>query len=424
MSNRPNLLQKLQRSPFLLLALWLASGAAVCQTQDTFRVVFYNLLNFPGNTPTRADTLVRVLNHVQPEVFIATEVVGQNGYNLLLTNVLNQLDGTWAGTPFVDGPDSDQIVYYRSDLFGYKAHATIATALRDIYHAQLYVRSPLLAQGADTVFLNLFSCHLKASSGSANEALRAAEAQNLRDYLDAHTNGTHIIVGGDYNWSGSSEAAYVILSSTGNFDLLDPLNRPGTWNNNSAFADIHTQSPRTTQFGGGANGGMDDRFDMMLVTNDLLNTSPSLRYVPGSYWTVGNDGLHFNLSILDPPTNTSAPYTVLSAIHNMSDHLPIALDLAYSQPAVGWAQGHSLNMPMLRAQSISGQLTVWYSGVGTMPFSLSISTLTGQQLAAATLQPATDSGQLTLGSGEYAPGVYLVTLTQNGVRVTQKVFLN
>jgi hypothetical protein len=169
---------------------------------------------------------------------------------------------------------------------------------------------------------------------------------------------------------------------------------------------------------------MDDRFDMMLVTNDLLASSPSLRYVPGSYWTVGDDGLHFNLSILDPPTNTSAPYTVLSAIHNMSDHLPIALDLAFSQPAVGWAQGHSLNMPMLRAQSISGQLTVWYSGVGTMPFSLSISTLTGQQLAAATLQPATDSGQLTLGSGEYAPGVYLVTLTQNGVRVTQKVFLN
>ncbi|MCH6573843.1 MAG: hypothetical protein IH795_01365, partial [Bacteroidetes bacterium] len=41
------------------------------------------------------------------------------------------------------------------------------------------------------------------------------------------------------------------------------------WHNNFSFVEIHTQSPRTRQFGGGANGGMDDRFDMILTSQSI-----------------------------------------------------------------------------------------------------------------------------------------------------------
>ena len=48
--------------------------------------------------------------------------------------------------------------------------------------------------------------------------------------------------------------------------LFDPIDRIGNWHNNSSFSDVHTQSPRTAQFGGGASGGMDDRFDFILFS--------------------------------------------------------------------------------------------------------------------------------------------------------------
>ena len=63
-----------------------------------------------------------------------------------------------------------------------------------------------------------------------------------------------------------------------NGQLFDPINRIGHWHNNSSFADVHTQSPRTSSFGGGANGWMDDRFDWLLVSAQFLDES-SLKYI-------------------------------------------------------------------------------------------------------------------------------------------------
>ena len=82
-----------------------------------------------------------------------------------------------------------------------------------------------------------------------------------------------------------------------NGQLFDPIDRIGHWHNNSSFADVHTQSPRTTSFGGGANGGMDDRFDWLLVSAQLLDESSVLKYIENSYVPYGNDGNHFNDAI-------------------------------------------------------------------------------------------------------------------------------
>ena len=47
---------------------------------------------------------------------------------------------------------------------------------------------------------------------------------------------------------------------------------------------------------------------------------------PGSFSIPGQDGLRFNGSVLDPP-NYSAPATVLNALYEMSDHLPVTIKL-------------------------------------------------------------------------------------------------
>lgn len=132
---------------------------------------------------------------------------------------------------------------------------------------------------------------------------------------------------GDYNMYTSAEAGYQILLAPGAAQLVDPINRPGSWSNNSSFAEIHTQSPRTTSFDGGVTGGLDDRFDINLVSADVMTGFKGIQYIPGTYRPLGNDGLHFNKSIVALPTNTAAPDSVIQALHLMSDHLPLMMEV-------------------------------------------------------------------------------------------------
>jgi hypothetical protein len=79
---------------------------------------------------------------------------------------------------------------------------------------------------------------------------------------------------------------------------------------------------------------MDDRFDFILISNNIKNGSQHVKYVNGSYWAVGQDGKHFNKGLLDAPTNNSVPGSVLNALGKNSDHLPVTLKLSIDQ-AVG-----------------------------------------------------------------------------------------
>jgi hypothetical protein len=65
-----------------------------------------------------------------------------------------------------------------------------------------------------------------------------------------------------------------------------------------------------------------------LISNDIKKGSKRIQYVANSYWAVGQDGKHFNKSILDSPTNHSVPSEVLTALYKNSDHLPVTLKLA------------------------------------------------------------------------------------------------
>lgn len=145
---------------------------------------------------------------------------------------------------------------------------------------------------------------------------------------------------GDYNVYMNTEAGFANLVGTTNDmnKLMDPINRMGTWNNNSAYADIHTQSTHTVQTGGFSSGGMDDRFDIMLCTKSLMHDSLKMRILPSTYKAVGNDGLHFNLALNGAPTNTSVPTDVLNALYNMSDHIPIRADFVIT-PTIPVIQG-------------------------------------------------------------------------------------
>ena len=144
-----------------------------------------------------------------------------------------------------------------------------------------------------------------------------------KQHINSKPNIENMIFGGDLNLLNSAtDDSYNALIIEGLYPLNDVL-PAGNWHDNSAYAGIHTQSPRTAQFGGGAPGGMDDRFDFMLFTDDILSGSNNVSYINNSCKAFGNDGQHFNAALTDSPVNTSLPDSIIQAIYNMSDHLPV-----------------------------------------------------------------------------------------------------
>ncbi|MDP2363783.1 MAG: endonuclease/exonuclease/phosphatase family protein, partial [Ignavibacteria bacterium] len=282
----------------------------------------YNLLNYPGSDTTLRNPEFRtVLSNIQPDILVVQEMTSQAGVNGFLNNVLNSISSGYASGLFLDGPDTDNAIFFKSSIFTFISNVPILTALRDINEFKLVHNLT-----GDT--LRIYSLHLKASATAADEQKRAAEVDSLRKRTNSLPSGSNYIVVGDYNIYGSTESAYQkLLNQSGQGYLLDLFTLSGSWNQ-SQYAAYHTQSPRVRQFGGGSNGGMDDRFDMILMSRAILDQG-GITYIPGSYIVYGNDGNHYNDSINRPP-NTAVSQLVANALHNASDHLPVIASFTLS----------------------------------------------------------------------------------------------
>jgi len=302
------------------------SGQA--QPVDTLKVMSYNLLNFPGTTPNRVDTLKGILEYVKPDILMVCELISGAGADNILFNALNVNGATnYDMAAFSDGPDSDNLVFFNTDKLALKEQHVITTALRDINEYVLYYKSTDLSTTTDTTFFYIYVCHLKASNGF--EAERNAEAQQLKAYLALRPNRQNVLIGGDFNFYGSdTEPAWNTLLNASGVTIIDPINSPGHWNSNPSFAAIHTQSTRIASFGGGSTGGCDDRFDFIFMSPDLTGYGNDAKYVPGTYKAIGQDGQHYNDALIDAPLNTSVPFSVLHNLYNMSDHLPVFMKIA------------------------------------------------------------------------------------------------
>ena len=297
---------------------------AVSFAQQNHTLMSYNLLNYPGtDTTTRNPYFRTVIASSQPDILVAQEVISQAGVNGFLDNVLNIASSGYAAGLFIDGLDTDNAIFYKTNLFTFLSNIPVKTALRDINEFRLKHNVT-----GDTLII--YSVHLKASSTTEDELKRAAEVDSLRKRTSALHSGSYFVIVGDFNIYRSSESAFQKLLNQSNTGyVVDPLNLIGTWNN-SVFAIYHTQSPRTRQFGGGANGGLDDRFDMILPSQNVY-TAGGISLVPGSTVAYGNDGLHYNDSINRPPNN-AVGQEIANALHYASDHLPLIASFLFDNP--------------------------------------------------------------------------------------------
>jgi hypothetical protein len=295
-----------------------------CFSQDQIKVMYYNLLNFPDN-PQRVDTLKTILHYDLPDVFVVNELKTNTGANSILNNALNQnAVNYYQKAAFINGPDTDNGMFYNSNKLTLLSQHQIPTVLRDISEYVLYYNDPNLSSTSDTIYFYFYSVHLKASQGE--ETQRNIEITSLKNYLNAKGYVENVFIGGDFNFYTSSEPAVNTIINYFNMGMQDPVNAFGTWHINSNFKNYHTQSTRTVDLGDGSWGGLDDRFDFIFTSTDVISGSKGVSYVTNSFHAMGQDGLRFNGAI-DNPTNTIIPQNIATALMYMSDHLPVKLTL-------------------------------------------------------------------------------------------------
>lgn len=295
------------------------------------RLASWNLLNYPNSSgAVREPSYRTVLAAIHPDVLVCQEMDSQAGVTQFKTNVLDQVfPGEYTAGPFIDGPDTDNAIYYRASVVSLVSNANFTTPPTTVRQFSRY-QLRFVGYTAPVSDLWLYSFHLKASTGSANEAQRLLECQTIRANGNGLPANSRIIYAGDYNMQDSTEAGYVhLLSSQADNDgrVHDPVNRGGHWNSSVAFAPVHTQSPKNLANPyGGATGGMDDRFDFMLSSTALLSKE-GLSYLAGTYKAYGNDGLHCcNAALNDPPTIPEGA-AMANALTDASDHLPMIMDV-------------------------------------------------------------------------------------------------
>ncbi len=178
----------------------------------------------------------------------------------------------------------------------------------------------------------LYNDHYKAGDTPTDMNRRFVEATNLRANADALGDGRNLIYAGDFNIQASTESMYVRLLGPGAGQVFDPVNRPGSWNNNNSMRSVHTQSPYDASNNDSSliSGGLDDRFDFQLISGEVQNGT-GFDYIPGSYHAFGNNGTHRLNQPINDPFNTAQPTDVLDALARVSDHLPVVAD--YQLPA-------------------------------------------------------------------------------------------
>ena len=354
------------------LAVGLSCAA---EAQAQLRVVTYNIVGLAGNqTALRA---VFSSFHTDNKQGFATPVglflfseVGTSDAAALLA-LVNQAApagytyalATYTGSGTEDSASGAEAAIYRTDLITEipSGHIDLSTGASRNSDRWLFQLNGYTSANAR---FYVYQSHLKASTGSANVATRLSGVQTLRANCDALGVGVRAIYSGDMNFYTRTESGYQAFIAAGNGAAVDPLGTADWTGASNAWK--HTQSPRDILADGLVGGGMDDRFDMMLPTAQLMDGA-GIAFITGSYRAVGNDGNHYNLAVNSGtnsyfPAELSRSATLATNLFNAADHIPVLMDLqvpAWNTAVLGTVparvvQGGTATVPVRVANDAPG----------------------------------------------------------------------
>lgn len=364
-----------KRLYILLFAIALCLSFSPYLQADTIRQMQYNLLYYTNNgveacnettnnLDAKDNNLKKIIKYVQPDVLTVNEIGKENQYaDRILNNVLNT-DGVtyYAYCPAVSNSSSyitiGNRLFYDTRKLALKSSFYVSTSVTYFNAYKMYYLSDQLIEG-DTAYITFIVCHLKAGSYDDNITARNTQVQSLMNRLASIGIADNYVLSGDFNLYTSTEPAYQLLIHNNNslIRFNDPLDEEGEWGGNYSYRHLHTQSTHNDNAECFSGGGMDSRFDFILVSNSINNNLLGVQSLNDTYHALGQDGNRFNGSIISP-TNHSIPSDIPLALFNMSDHLPVIMDYAINATT----SIHELttsNFAATAVNPIENQLQLW-----------------------------------------------------------------
>lgn len=400
---------------FLLIWIFLLTICNYTYGQIRIKAMFYNLLFYSNDTGSRDKTpeLKTILDEINPDLFMVCELENEIASNYLFTNAIQLHNNSFEKATFQQSNSSislNQMVYYNTQKLTLETQRVIPTNTRDINHYTFKINTENSSES--TIRLEVFVTHLKASQGSTNRQRRLASAEDFVIALEDIPTDSFVLFAGDFNFYSSNEEGYFRLITEQNpIVMIDPINRPcdpfpnSTGNDpfeiyspsnsnnyfwrSSSFSDIHSQATR------GSFGGMDDRFDFIMISQNF-NTSSDLFYIENSYETYGNNGNCYNGSVNDISCSGFYSQTVREALFQFSDHLPIIMQLEAPQSTLS-TTGYSIPATIIGSNTITDYLeleftqthvkeAVIYNSLGQRIQSISIKDIDNQRKISISVQ--------------------------------------
>lgn len=409
----------------------------VGKSQDTLILMTYNLLNFGNNTSycnssnnnynQKKEYLKTICYYVLPDIVGFNEVGANNSILQLIVDSILNTNGikTYSRIQYINSNGSDIIntIFYNNQKLKFYNLNYLQTDLRDVIILTLYYNSQELESQHDTVFIRIMQAHLKAGSTSSDQDQRAAETSIIMNYLNSLGNSKNTILMGDLNVQSSTETCFqnLINYSNSNVRFYDPVNKLGTWHDNSTYAIYHSQSTQLNSNNCTAGGGLDDRFDFILASFAIMNNLYKMSYVPDSYKVIGQDGNHFNQSV-NYNQNSSVPSTVLSALYNMSDHLPVTLKLAVDQtPAIGFTNENFDNFTITPVSWIGDELILKFQGEYSGKMNINIYDIFGRKIYTSSKLLTNNNHYITLYVPVVTNGLFLIKCNLKGIIKSFKI---
>ena len=352
--------------------------------QTRIKTMMYNLLNYSNSTVSQNKTpfLSTILNEVNPDLFLVCELVDVQGSDYLFNNAVLPHNSDFQKATFESNQSSStdlqQMVYYNAKKLILESSRVIQADTRDINHYTFKINTTNSA--TDPILLEVFVTHLKASTGTSNRLRRLASIEDFVTALNDIPTTSHVLFAGDFNFYTSNEEGYQeLIDPTNRIVMIDPINRPaqafpndGTdyfdpsnyninyfWRSN-AFADIHSQSTRTSNAGlidtSGSTGGLDDRFDFIMMSENF-NTSSDLFYINNSYKSIGNNGNCYNSFINNSSCNGTYSQNLRDALIEFSDHLPIVMEIETPQNTLS-TENYAQDVKFLKSNVVRDVLEI------------------------------------------------------------------
>jgi endonuclease/exonuclease/phosphatase family metal-dependent hydrolase len=425
----------------LLLGFLILLAAFSLKAQDTLTFLQYNLLNYGNftsyctsnnnNVARKTGYIGLIVHYIKPDIFTVNEMTTTTSYHDYLLNKGLNTDGVdeyakASDTYYNDYQYTMNVLYYNKNKLGEAGHTIAQTYIRDVDVYKLYYKSADLAQG-DTTFIYCVVAHLKAGSdpegSSSNQNKRKVMAKNTMDYIAAHDPDENYLLMGDFNVYTDQEPAFqeFINYNTKAVRFIDPANAVGNWHNNPDFAKYHSQSTHSYSNGCPSSGGLDDRFDFILISNNVKSGNKKVKYIPESFHVVGQDGKHFNKALLDDPQNPTLPSNVLNALYQNSDHLPVTLKVTVNRPTAV-REIHSDIDRLQFTNPVKNTVRFNIRSDKAMTLNVEIFSLVGNKVLQQRFSVPKGASQRLLQIGQLPKGLYILQFTEpNGHRFSRKL---